>query len=96
MEKVTIFAEKNGSVRCVYTEAVDLSEIGKLYIDRASHVEYDNVSKCWRVTWTEASEVRCGDSAKFASRTEALQWEEKQLIAAMARAHGVGAEGRRE
>ena len=87
MEKVTIFAESDGSVRCIYIEAIDLAEIGRLYIDRASHVEYDNMSNCWRVTWTEASEMRCGDSAKFASRTEALHWEEEQLIRAMARVY---------
>ena len=87
MEKVSIFVETNGSVRCVYTEAVDLSEIGKLYIDRASHVEFDNLAQCWVVTWTEASEMRHSDCAKFLTRTEALQWEEAQLIAAMAKAY---------
>ena len=87
MEKVTVFAESDGSVRCVYTEAVDLSEIGKLYIDRASHVEFDHASQCWTVTWTEASEMRRSDCAKFLTRTEALRWEEEQLIAAMAKAY---------
>ena len=87
MEKVSIFAETNGSVRCVYTEAIDLSALGTLHIDRASHVEFDNVLQCWLVTWTEASEMRRSDCAKFGSRAEALLWEEAQLIAAMATAH---------
>jgi len=85
MENVTIFAETDGSVRCVYTESLDLSTLGTLHVDRASHVEFDNLAQCWVVTWTEASEMRRSDCAKFLTRTEALRWEEEQLIAAMAR-----------
>ena len=32
----------DGGVRCIYDEALDLREIGKLQITRASHVEPDS------------------------------------------------------
>ena len=36
-----------GSVRCIYDEALDLRELGKLQITRASHVEPDAEGYWW-------------------------------------------------
>lgn len=36
-----------GEVRCVYSEVVDLSGLGKLSIRRASHVEPDSAGQWW-------------------------------------------------
>ena len=40
----------DGAVKCIYDEALDLREIGKLQITRASHVEPD-AEGYWSQTW---------------------------------------------
>ncbi len=50
----------DGVARCIYDEALELREFGKLQITRASHVEPDAEGYWW------------GDMGPFRSRTEAL------------------------
>ena len=38
--------EPGGAIRCIYTEAIDLSALGSPAISRASHVEPDQHG-CW-------------------------------------------------
>ena len=37
----------NGAVKCIYGEELDLRELGKLQITRASHVEPDSGGFWW-------------------------------------------------
>jgi hypothetical protein len=60
-----------GDVRCVYGEELDLREIGKLQITRASHVEPDR-DGFW---WAEMGPVDGPVLGPFRSRTEALEAE---------------------
>jgi hypothetical protein len=60
-----------GSVRCIYDEALDLREIGKLQITRASHVEPD-ADGCW---WADMGPVNGPVLGPFSSRTGALDAE---------------------
>ena len=39
--EIELVVDAGGGVRCIYDEALDLREIGKLQITRASHVEPD-------------------------------------------------------
>jgi hypothetical protein len=39
--EMELVVDAGGDVRCIYDEALDLREIGKLQISRASHVEPD-------------------------------------------------------
>ena len=39
----------DGEARCIYDEVLDLREIGKLQITRASHVEPDRDGSWWRI-----------------------------------------------
>jgi hypothetical protein len=57
-----------GDVRCVYGEELDLREIGKLQITRASHVEPDR-DGCW---WADMGPVEGPVLGPFKTRTEAL------------------------
>ncbi len=66
-----------GDVRCVYDEALDLREIGKLQITRVSHVEPDR-DGFW---WADMGPVDGPVLGPFRSRSEALGAERKWLIA---------------
>ena len=61
----------DGMARCIYDEALDLREIGKLQITRASHVEPDS-DGFW---WADMGPVDGPVLGPFKNRTEALQAE---------------------
>ena len=61
----------DGVARCIYDEALDLREIGKLQITRASHVEPDR-DGFW---WADMGPVDGPVLGPFKSRTEALAAE---------------------
>ena len=58
----------DGVGRCIYDEALDLREIGRLTITRASHVEPD-AAGCW---WADMGPVRGPVLGPYGSRSEAL------------------------
>jgi hypothetical protein len=58
----------DGVARCIYDEALDLRELGRLQITRASHVEPDAVGY-W---WADMGPVGGPVLGRFRSRTEAL------------------------
>jgi hypothetical protein len=67
----------DGSVRCLYGEAISLGELGNLTIRRASHVEPDA-----RGQWlADLSPVSGPVLGPFATRSEALAGEEAWLVA---------------
>ena len=67
---------RDGGVRCIYDEALDLREIGKLQITRASHVEPD-AEGYW---WADMGPSGGPALGPFTSRTEALGAEKEWLI----------------
>ena len=69
-----------GEVRCIYDEALDLREIGKLQITRASHVEPD-LDGNW---WADMGPVDGPVLGPFKNRTEALGAERGWLTLATA------------
>ncbi|MCD0462159.1 hypothetical protein [Roseiconus lacunae] len=61
----------DGNSRCVYSEAIDLSVLGKISIQRGSHVEPDQEGK-----WTaDLSPVNGPQLGPFTNRSEALNAE---------------------
>ena len=64
----------DGVARCIYDETLDLREIGKLQITRASHVEPDR-DGFW---WADMGPVL----GPYGSRSEALRVEREWLMAA--------------
>ena len=58
-------------MRCIYDEALDLREIGKLQITRASHVEPDEEGN-W---WADMGPVDGPVLGPYGSRSDALQAE---------------------
>jgi hypothetical protein len=72
-----LVVDAGGDVRCVYGEELDLREIGKLQITRASHVEPDR-DGFW---WADMGPVDGPVLGPFKNRTEALQAPQRRPAA---------------
>jgi hypothetical protein len=66
----------NGGVRCIYDESLDLRELGRLTITRASHVEPDADGFWWADMGPSGGPVL----GPFGSRSEALGAERGWLV----------------
>lgn len=64
-----------GDIRCLYSEEMDLSSIGALTIERASHVEPDHTGQ-W---YADMSPVNGPKLGPFAQRSAALAAEVSYL-----------------
>jgi len=67
--------EPSGAVRCIYSEAIDLTALGSPAISRASHVEPDQQG-CW---WADLAPVNGPPLGPFQNRSEALAAEQAWL-----------------
>jgi hypothetical protein len=76
--EMELVVDAGGDVRCIYDEALDLREIGKLQITRASHVEPDR-DGFW---WADMGPVDGPVLGPFRNRTEALGAERGWLLGA--------------
>jgi hypothetical protein len=65
----------DGQVRCLYEEVIDLTALGALTIQRASHVEPDTAG-CW---WADLTPVQGPRLGPFPRRSEALAAEREWL-----------------
>ncbi len=72
---MNILILSDGSLRCVYSETVDLSQLGSSKIKRASHVEPD-ANGMWHA---DLSPVNGPSLGPFANRSEALRTEAEWL-----------------
>ena len=75
--EMELVVDVGGDVRCIYDEALDLREIGKLQITRASLVEPD-LDGYW---WADMGPVDGPVLGPFKNRTEALRAERDWLLA---------------
>ena len=74
---MTIIIDPDGTIRCLYTEAIDLAEIGQPAISRASHVEPDYFGR-W---FADLAPVGGPTLGPYATRSEALASEAAWLEA---------------
>ncbi len=74
--EMELVVDAGGDVRCVYGEELDLRELGKLQITRASHVEPDRDGS-W---WADMGPVDGPVLGPFKNRTEALGAEREWLL----------------
>lgn len=65
----------DGTVSCVYEEALDLRALGRMSISRGSHVEPDSTGQ-W---YADLSPVHGPRLGPFSCRSEALQAERRWL-----------------
>jgi hypothetical protein len=72
--------DPQGTINCLYDEAIDLHVLGQPTITRASHVEPDAEGR-W---WADLAPVRGSRLGPFGKRTEALAaeraWLERWLV----------------
>ncbi len=73
--EMELVVSADGVTRCIYDEALDLRELGKLRITRASHVEPD-AEGYW---WADMGPVDGPVLGPFRSRTAALGAERRWL-----------------
>ena len=73
--EMELVVDAGGDVRCVYGEELDLREIGKLQITRASYVEPDRDGFWWADMGPSGGPVL----GPFRSRSEALVAEREWL-----------------
>src|SRR5205814_4594772 len=74
---VELLVDPRGQVRCLYTECLDLAQLGRMRIRRASRVEPDILGR-W---WADLSPVRGPRLGPFRKRSEALTAEAAWLEA---------------
>jgi len=74
--EMELVVDAGGDVRCVYGEELDLREIGKMQITRASHVEPDR-DGFW---WADMGPVDGPVLGPYGSRSEALGAERGWLV----------------
>ena len=67
--------QPNGTIKCIYDEALDLNELGEVVILRASHVE-PNDDGAWTADMSPIAGPRLGP---FRRRSEALTAERRWL-----------------
>ena len=65
-----------GQAKCLYTEAVDLRELGRLHCERASVVEFNDKSQQWEVAEPGKEKVLFAHP----SRARCLEWERRNLM----------------
>jgi hypothetical protein len=82
MNEIAITFTPDGVGHGLYTDAIDLGQIGRLTIKRATTIEFDNKTQNWRVR----------DNTGFAmysspSRQKCLDWERRHLQSQEDRKH---------
>jgi len=65
---------KSGGIQMLHDDSVHLEEFGQVKVERASHVEFDNVTQKWYVQSAKTLKMLKAD---FETRVEALAWEKQ-------------------
>ena len=63
--------DPTGNVRCLYSEVLDLADLGTVTIRRASLVEWDESLRAWTVTLPDGTFL----AGPFMSRSQAVAFE---------------------
>lgn len=70
---MTLEVTSDGNIRCLYSDEIDLSQLGRLQVSRVSHIEFDNYLRKWTVT-----SAKTGKRLHSATtREDALEWENR-------------------
>ena len=74
MNPIVLRIDPAAQVRCFYTEAIDLAQIGRLEVRRASTVEFNDNNQQWEVRDPSGLLLY-----SHPSRATCLAWEQEHL-----------------
>jgi hypothetical protein len=74
MNPIAIYIDSTGDVRCLYTERIDLRQLGELKITRATTIEFNHQTSEWEVMDSENKLL-----FHHASRSTCLAWEQQHF-----------------
>ena len=75
MKSTLRFLAESGIVECLYTEAIDLQQLGPLRITRATDIRFNDLTQQWQVHEAGTDRVLFSNP----SRSECLAWENQNL-----------------
>lgn len=70
---------KGGGIRTIYTDALPLSALGMLTVERASNVEYDNERRGWMTTLVTGEMLPGVHSTRQAALTQEVDEVNRRL-----------------
>ena len=71
----TLCFRPGGDAVCLYTEAIDLRELGRLDVVRATDIRFNPETQMWDVRHADTGKVLFS----HISRNECLRWEQQNL-----------------
>ena len=74
MAVATLMFTPDGMIRGLYSEAIDLACLGRLHVQRATSIEFDNTKQAWRVKDRKGPVLFSAPS-----RQECLDWERQHF-----------------
>ena len=77
--EIQIELTKEGGIRMLHSDEVDLDEFGEVQVERASHVEFSSgKGRCPGRGWyVQSAKTKEYLAAGFKTRQEALAWEKQ-------------------
>ena len=70
----TLTIDHQGTITGIYTELIDLSQLGHLEITRATNIEFNPATQAWEVTDAGGAILHSD-----ASRSRCLAWEHQRF-----------------
>ena len=74
MNATVITIDSEGNSHCLYTEVIDLRQLGSLQIVRATQIDFNNLTKEWEVLDKENQLL-----FHHTSRSTCLGWEQQHF-----------------
>lgn len=78
MSTAVLTFDSSGGASCLYTELIDLAQLGPMEIQRASTIEFNNQKQVWEVRSRQGKLL----FHSFSRRT-CLEWEATNLLDTM-------------
>ena len=75
-EQAVILFDPAGAARCLYSELIDLRQLGHLQVKRATRIEFSADTQQWDVLPAEGASAALFSSA---TRRECLAWEQANV-----------------
>jgi hypothetical protein len=76
-EQAVILFDTGGAAHCLYSELLDLRQLGRLQVRRATHIEFNADTQQWDVLPADGAR-----KALFSAptRSECLAWEQANVM----------------